>query len=226
MPARITLGDIAVDVLFKDIKNVHLVVHPPHGHVTISAPARMDVEAIRAFALTKLSWIRQQQRRLQEQPRETEREFLDRESHFVWGQRYLLRVVPIARGAHVELDHQIPRLLDRQVVLGLTVAKYDRDGALHQHHGIVMSVALSEEHVADFDRTNGPESREQFDLLVGQLWEERRVVVVQNCARRARATHKGLSLRLRHGTTCHNHEIANIRRKSLERAPNRLDVHA
>lgn len=106
MSVQITLGGLSVDVQFKDIKNVHLVVHPPSGRVTISAPVRMDVEAIRAFALTKLGWIRQQQRKLQGQSRETQREFLERESHFIWGRRYLLRLLPSTRGSSVELGHR------------------------------------------------------------------------------------------------------------------------
>ena len=62
MATRIVLGDFAVDVLKKDIKNVHLSVHPPTGKVRISAPLRMNLETIRVFAISKLFWIRQQQK--------------------------------------------------------------------------------------------------------------------------------------------------------------------
>lgn len=92
MPTQVKLGDLALDVVLKDIKNVHLSVHPPTGRVTISAPLRMSLETIRVFAISKLGWIKQQQRKLQEQERETPREYLDRESHYVWGRRYLLKV--------------------------------------------------------------------------------------------------------------------------------------
>ena len=91
--ARFDLGDIAVDVVFKDIKNVHLSVNPPHGAVRIAAPARMKLDTIRVFAVSKLAWIKRQRKKLQEQERETPREFLDRESHYVWGKRYLLKVI-------------------------------------------------------------------------------------------------------------------------------------
>src|SRR5665811_448472 len=90
---QITLDDIVVDVILKDIKNVHLSVYPPEGRVRISAPQRMGVETIRVFAISKLGWVRQQQQKLREQERETHREYVDRESHYVWGRRYLLRVV-------------------------------------------------------------------------------------------------------------------------------------
>lgn len=102
---RFNLGDIAVDVVQKDIKNLHLSVHPPAGKVRISAPLRMDLDTIRVFAITKLGWIKSQQKKLREQERETPREYLDRESHYVWGKRYLLKLVEKDAAPTVELKH-------------------------------------------------------------------------------------------------------------------------
>lgn len=99
------LGDIVVDVVQKDIKNLHLSVHPPAGKVRISAPMRMDLNTIRVFAITKLAWIKSQQKKLREQERETPREYLDRESHYVWGKRYLLKLVEKDAAPTVELKH-------------------------------------------------------------------------------------------------------------------------
>lgn len=110
---RIEIGDITADVVKKDIKNIHLSVYPPAGAVRISAPLRMDVETIRMFAITKLGWIRAQQQKLQEQERETERDYIDRESHYVWGKRYLLEVVERDAAPVVELDHNTLRLQTR-----------------------------------------------------------------------------------------------------------------
>jgi hypothetical protein len=101
------LGDIAVDVVFKHIKNAHLSVNPPHGAVRIAAPARMKLDTIRVFAVSKLAWIKRQRRKLQEQERETPREFLDRESHYVWGKRYLLKVIEADEAPSVELRHKL-----------------------------------------------------------------------------------------------------------------------
>jgi predicted metal-dependent hydrolase len=97
------LGDIAVDVVLKDIKNVHLSVYPPTGRVRISAPKRMSVDTIRVFAVSKLDWIKQQQMKLREQERESRREYLDRESHYVWGRRYLLKVIEVDTVPDVEV---------------------------------------------------------------------------------------------------------------------------
>jgi predicted metal-dependent hydrolase len=105
MATKLQIGDLAVEVTQKDIKNVHLSVHPPHGRVSIAAPLHLSITAIRAFAIGKLSWIRQQQRKLQEQERETPREYLDRESHYVWGRRCLLRVVEHDAPPSVEWRH-------------------------------------------------------------------------------------------------------------------------
>jgi predicted metal-dependent hydrolase len=105
MVAKIELGEIAVDVVKKDIKNVHLSVYPPGGRVRISAPLRMDLDTIRVFAISKLGWIKQQQKKVSEQEREPPREYLDRESHYVWGKRYLLKVIEKDVPPLVELKH-------------------------------------------------------------------------------------------------------------------------
>jgi predicted metal-dependent hydrolase len=99
------LDDIVVDVVLKDIKNVHLSVYPPEGRVRISAPQRMGMETIRVFAISRLGWIRRQQKKLREQERETHREYVDRESHYVWGRRYLLAVSERDEPPSIELKH-------------------------------------------------------------------------------------------------------------------------
>lgn len=92
MNETIQLGEISIAVTRKDIKNVHLTVHPPDGRVTLSAPVNTRLEVARAYVISKLTWIRDQQRKLECQARETPRLFIERESHYVWGQRYLMIV--------------------------------------------------------------------------------------------------------------------------------------
>lgn len=112
MPDRLEFGGVEVDVLRKDIKHLHLSVHPPTGRVRIAAPSRMSLEAIRVYAVSKLPWIRRHQTQLREQERETPREFLPRESHHVWGRRYLLELRERLPGRPaVEISHN--RLLLR-----------------------------------------------------------------------------------------------------------------
>jgi len=103
MVSKIQLGDIVADVTHKDIKHIHLSVYPPSGAVRISAPLRMELDTIRVFALSKLAWIRKQQQKLREQERETPREYLDRESHYFFGERYLLKVVEKDAAPNVQL---------------------------------------------------------------------------------------------------------------------------
>lgn len=105
MATQFNLGEIAVDVVKKDIKNIHLSVYPPTGRVRISAPLRMDIDTIRVFAITKLGWIKSQQQKLCKQERETPREYLERESHYVWGKRYLLKIEEQDAAPAVELKH-------------------------------------------------------------------------------------------------------------------------
>lgn len=89
---QITVNDITVNVVRKDIKNMHLAVYPPNGRVRIAVPLRIDDEAVRLFVITKISWIRQQQRKFAGQERQSPREYISRESHYFFGRRYLLRV--------------------------------------------------------------------------------------------------------------------------------------
>ena len=90
----------------KDVKHVHLSVHPPEGRVTLVAPLDTRTEAVRAYATSKLGWIRKQQDRLREQARETPRQYVERESHYLWGRRYLMSVVERDSNPGVSLDHQ------------------------------------------------------------------------------------------------------------------------
>lgn len=92
MHETIQLGEISIAVTRKTIKNVHLTVHPPDGRVTLAAPINTRLEVARAYAITKLVWIRDQQRKLECQARETPRQFVERETHYVWGRRYLMTV--------------------------------------------------------------------------------------------------------------------------------------
>jgi predicted metal-dependent hydrolase len=125
------LGEIPIEVSFKDIKNVHLSVNPPNGSVRISAPRRMTLNTIRVFAISKLGWIKQQQVKLKEQERETPREYLNRESHYLWGKRYLLRVIEHDHSPSIELQHsrlllRVPVGTDQQK-MQLIVAQWYRN---------------------------------------------------------------------------------------------------
>ena len=92
---RINLGEFDADVVLKDIKNVHLSVMPPEGHVRISAPARMDLDTIRVYAISKIGWIKKERRKLQDQHRESPREYLDRESYLRAGSSYMRALAAI-----------------------------------------------------------------------------------------------------------------------------------
>ena len=105
MIEQIELGDTSVDVEFKNIKNIHLSVHPPTGRVRIAAPGWMNLETVRLYAISKIDWIKKNQRKFQEQERETPREYLDIESHYLWGKRYLLRVNEADNAPSVDLKH-------------------------------------------------------------------------------------------------------------------------
>lgn len=84
---------VAVEVVRKDIKNLHLGVYPPTGRVRVAAPLRLDDEAVRLAVISRLAWIRRQRNRFEQQERQSEREFVTGESHYFQGRRYRLKVL-------------------------------------------------------------------------------------------------------------------------------------
>ena len=87
------VSGITVQVVRKDIKNLHLGVHPPEGHVRVAVPFHVSDERVRLAVIDKLSWIKRQQAEFREQPRQSEREMVAGESHYLWGRQYRLEVI-------------------------------------------------------------------------------------------------------------------------------------
>jgi len=102
---EIRIGEIDIDVTYKDIKNVHLGVYPPGGQVKISAPLRTASDVLRVFAISKLSWIKKQQLKFRTQEREQVKDFVSRESHYFLGKRYLLKVIEHDAPPRIEIKH-------------------------------------------------------------------------------------------------------------------------
>lgn len=133
MTETIQLGEVSIAVTRKAVKNVHLSVHPPLGRVTLVAPTETRLEVARAYAISKLGWIRDQQTKLLGQARETTRQFIERETHTLWGRRYLLSVVEKEAKPAVTLDH---RRITLAVRPGSTLAK--REEVMDEWHRALM----------------------------------------------------------------------------------------
>lgn len=100
----ISVSGIDVEVVRKDIKNLHLAVYPPHGRVRIAVPQRLDGDAVRAAVASRLGWIHRHQKRLRSQDRQSQREMVNGESHYAWGRRYRLKVTGDAPTNRVSLN--------------------------------------------------------------------------------------------------------------------------
>lgn len=129
MSETIQLGELSILVTRKDIKNVHLSVYAPDGRVTLVAPVATHLDVARAYAVSRLSWIRQQQAKLKSQARETPRKFIERESHNLWGRRYLLSIVEKDEKPSIQLSHHKITLCVRP---GSDMAK--REAVIHEWH--------------------------------------------------------------------------------------------
>lgn len=147
MQETIELGDVVVALTRKDVKHVHLTVHPPTGRVTLVAPRATRTEVARAYAITKLGWIRDQRVKLSAQAREAPRQFVERESHQVWGRRYLLSLAEVDEKPRVTLSHR--RLL-LQVRPGSSAQK--RAEVMHEWHKAQMH-AVVPELISKWERT-------------------------------------------------------------------------
>lgn len=101
---QLTINDLTVDVVRKDIKNMHLAVWPPFGRVSVAAPLRVNLDAIRQFVISKSGWIKRNQKRFEDQERISPREYKERESHYFQGRRYLLRIKETEKSGWVELN--------------------------------------------------------------------------------------------------------------------------
>lgn len=129
MQETIELGDVVVALTRKDVKHVHLTVHPPTGRVTLVAPIKTRTEVARAYAISKLGWIRDQRVKLNAQAREAPRQFVERESHYLWGRRYLLSIAEVDERPRVLLSH---RRLTLQMRPGSSAQK--RAEVMHEWH--------------------------------------------------------------------------------------------
>src|SRR4028119_661015 len=90
---QITISDLVIDIDRKDIKNIHLGVYPPDGRVRMAVPLKVNDEAVRLFAISKIAWIKKHQANFKAQERQSKREFVSGETHYFQGKRYLLNVI-------------------------------------------------------------------------------------------------------------------------------------
>lgn len=121
---QITVEDIVIDVVRKNIKNLHLGVYPPTGRVRVAVPLFVNDEAIRLFVISKLTWIRRQQAKFVGQEHQSTREFISGESHYYQGNRYLLNVV--YRDAPPTVNIRNNKILDLYVRTGSDTAERER----------------------------------------------------------------------------------------------------
>lgn len=101
--ALLRIGEVDVRLLRKRIRNLHLRVSPPDGRVSLSVPYRMPLEAVWAFAASKLDWIQRKQAEFRGREPLIPYSYCDGEGHFLWGERYPLRLIESADSARVEL---------------------------------------------------------------------------------------------------------------------------
>lgn len=94
------IDDLEIEVERKPIKNMHLSVYPPDGRVHLSLPDYLTDADARSYIISKMSWILKQRQDIANQARQSEREYVSGENHYLFGQRYILRVEYVTSGAN------------------------------------------------------------------------------------------------------------------------------
>ena len=120
---RIIVSGIEVEVVRKDIKNLHVGVYPPDGRVRVAAPLLVDDDAVRLAVISRLDWVKRQRARFQAQERQSAREYVDRESHYFQGRRYLMKVVEADGPSRVVLRNNV---LELHVPMGADTERRER----------------------------------------------------------------------------------------------------
>ena len=147
--AYIKVSGIDVDVIYKNIKNLHIAVYPPLGRVRVAAPKRLDDDAVRLAVVQRLPWIKKQREQLRNAVRQSEREMVTGESHYVWGRRYRLKVVERPGRTHFEMDG------DRLVLYtGATTSSEQRRESLERWYRQLLRDVLPEV-IAKWEKTCG-----------------------------------------------------------------------
>lgn len=124
--SKINIGDIEIDIVKKDIKNIHIGVYPPDGRVRVASPLNTSDDSIRLALISRFSWIKKQKENFKNQPRQSTREMVNAESHYFFGNRYLLEVI-YRNGKH-EIIKQHSKL-----------ELYVRKNTIHQNKLLVLN---------------------------------------------------------------------------------------
>lgn len=143
----ITVSGIKIDVVRKDIKNIHLAVYPPTGRVRIAAPLKTNEDTIRLYAISKLGWIKRNQRKYYSQERISPREYKQRESHYFQGRRYLLNIIETKAPPKVVLKNKT--CIDLYVRPGTRVEK--RHEIMNEWYRVQLKI-LSPDYIGKWEK--------------------------------------------------------------------------
>ena len=139
MSETLKIGSIDIEIHRKDVKNLNITVHPPLGDVRVSAPLSMSETAVRMAIIGRLAWIKKQQADFNEQRRQSKREMMSGESHYLWGKHYRLNVIE-RHGKHVIKKHG--HWLDLYVSPNSTVE--NRRKVIEEFYRSELKIALDE----------------------------------------------------------------------------------
>lgn len=174
---QIVVNDLVVDVVRKNIKNLHLGVYPPSCRIRVAVPLRVNDNAVRLFTISKLAWIRRQQTKFREQERQSAREFISGESHYYQGRRYLLNVVYREGAPAIIIRNN--KIIDLSVRPGSDTSQRERIFMTWYRQRLKEEIAPL---IPKWERIIGVQTAE-WGVLHGTPWKPNRFDGALNCAR-------------------------------------------
>lgn len=146
---KIVISGIPINIQKKNIKNMHLQIKPPDGHVVISVPLSMDDKAIEVYARTNLSWIKKQIEKFQQQSRSSKRQYVSGETMYVWGKQYYLYFVPDSKKNSFKIDGD-------KVILSMRVDSTveQREKYVREQHRLLLKAEI-EKFLAKWEKITG-----------------------------------------------------------------------
>lgn len=106
MISNLKVGSINIEIHRKDVKNLNITVHPPMGDVRVSVPLNMSETALRMAVIARLAWIKKQQNDFTNQRRQSKREMISGESHYLWGKHYRINIIEQYGKHYIETNGQ------------------------------------------------------------------------------------------------------------------------
>ena len=101
---KLYVADIEIELIRKNIKNMHLYVLRPDGKIRVTAPFRLSEEKIISFISSRIDWIKEQQEKLNAEPHVKPITYSSGDKLIIFGNTYILDVIESQKNSFIFFD--------------------------------------------------------------------------------------------------------------------------